>query len=51
MSARFGDAPSAAAAAEDVVRYYANFFTFASNGVIILSEQDQADIVACLKLL
>jgi len=36
---------------EDVVRHYANFFAFVSNGVIVLSEQDQADIVAYLKLL
>ena len=36
---------------EDVVRHYANFFAFASNGVIVLSEQDQADIVAYMKLL
>jgi cytochrome c peroxidase len=36
---------------EDVVRHYANFFAFVSNGVIILSEQDQADIVAYMKLL
>ena len=36
---------------EDVVRHYANFFAFVSNGVIVLSDQDQADIVAYLKLL
>jgi len=36
---------------EDVVRHYANFFAFVSNGVITLSEQDQADIVAYMKLL
>jgi cytochrome c peroxidase len=36
---------------EDVVRHYANFFAFVSNGVIALSEQDQADIVAYLELL
>jgi cytochrome c peroxidase len=36
---------------EDVVRHYANFFAFVSNGVITLSAQDQADIVAYLKLL
>ena len=36
---------------EDVVRHYANFFAFVSHGVITLSEQDQADIVAYMKLL
>ncbi len=36
---------------EDAVRHYALFFRFVSNGVIDLSEQDQADIVAYLKLL
>jgi len=36
---------------EDVVRHYANFFNFVTNGVIVLSDQDQADIVAYLKLL
>jgi cytochrome c peroxidase len=36
---------------EDVVRHYALFFAFVSNNVIVLSEQDQADIVAFLKLL
>jgi hypothetical protein len=36
---------------EDAVRHYANFFAFVSNGVIVLSGQDQADIVAYLKLL
>ena len=36
---------------EDVVRHYAQFFAFVSNGVIILSDQDQADIVAFMKQL
>ena len=36
---------------EDVVRHYALFFRFVSNGMIDLSEQDQADIVAFMKLL
>jgi len=36
---------------EDVVRHYAQFFAFVSNGVIVLSDQDQADIVAFMKLL
>jgi cytochrome c peroxidase len=36
---------------EDVVRHYANFFNVVTNGVIVLSDQDQADIVAFLKLL
>jgi cytochrome c peroxidase len=35
----------------DVVRHYANFFNLVTNGVIVLSDQDQADIVAYLKLL
>jgi hypothetical protein len=36
---------------EDVVRHYALLFAFVSNNVIVLSEEDQADIVAFLKLL
>jgi len=35
---------------DDVVRHYASFFAFVTNGVIT-SRQDQADIVAYLKLL
>jgi cytochrome c peroxidase len=36
---------------EDTVRHYALFFRIVTGGVIELSEQDQADIVAYLKLL
>jgi cytochrome c peroxidase len=36
---------------EHAVRHYAQFFAFVSNGVIVLSDQDQADIVAFMKLL
>jgi cytochrome c peroxidase len=36
---------------EDAVRHYALFFQIVTGGVIDLSEQDQADIVAYLKLL
>ena len=36
---------------EDVVRHYALFFQIVTNNVIVLSPQDQADIVAYLKLL
>ena len=36
---------------EDAVRHYATFFNIVTNGLIVLSEQDQADIVAYLKLL
>jgi cytochrome c peroxidase len=36
---------------EDVVSHYARFFEVASNGELRLSEQDNADIVAYLKLL
>jgi cytochrome c peroxidase len=36
---------------EDVVRHYALFFSIVTNDAIVLSEQDQADIVAFLKLL
>jgi hypothetical protein len=36
---------------EDAVRHYALFFRIVTGGVIELSEQDQADIVAYLKLL
>lgn len=36
---------------EDVVRHYALFFRIVTNGVIDLSDQDQADIVAFMKLL
>jgi cytochrome c peroxidase len=36
---------------EDVVAHYARFFEVVSNGELKLSEQDQADIVAYLKLL
>src|SRR3954453_8335598 len=36
---------------DDSVCHWATFFAFVSNGVITLSAQDQADIVAYLKLL
>ena len=36
---------------EDVAAHYAKFFDFVTGGFIVLSEQDQADIVAFLKLL
>lgn len=36
---------------EDVAAHYAQFFAFASGGLINLTEQDQRDIVAFLKLL
>jgi hypothetical protein len=36
---------------EDVVRHYALFFSIVTNNTIVLSEQDQADIVAFMKLL
>lgn len=36
---------------EDVMRHYRTFFSIVSNGAIDLTEQDQADIVAFMKLL
>jgi Di-haem cytochrome c peroxidase len=36
---------------EDVAAHYAKFFDFVTGGFIVLTEQDQADIVAFLKLL
>lgn len=36
---------------EDVVAHYAKFFNFASGGLIVLTDQDQKDIVAYMKLL
>jgi hypothetical protein len=36
---------------EDVAAHYARFFDFVTGGFIVLTEQDQADIVAFLKLL
>jgi len=42
---------NAAPTLDDVVRHYANFFAVVTNGVITLSPQDQADLVAYLKLL
>jgi hypothetical protein len=34
-----------------VAAHYANFFRIASGGLIILTPQDEADIVAFMKLL
>jgi cytochrome c peroxidase len=36
---------------EDVAAHYARFFDFVTGGFIVLTEQDQADIVAFMKLL
>ena len=36
---------------EDVARHYALFFNVVTGGAIVLSPQDQADIVAYMKLL
>jgi cytochrome c peroxidase len=36
---------------EDVAAHYARFFSFVTGGAIVLTAQDQADIVAFLKLL
>jgi cytochrome c peroxidase len=36
---------------EEAVAHYARFFNVASGGLIVLTPQDQADIVAYLKLL
>jgi cytochrome c peroxidase len=36
---------------EDVVQHYAQFFEVVSNGQLILTEQDQADITAYMRLL
>src|SRR5262245_21354674 len=36
---------------EDVAAHYAQFFSFVTGGAIVLTPQDQADIVAFLKLL
>ena len=36
---------------EDVAAHYAKFFSFVTNGFIVLTPQDQQDIVAFMKLL
>jgi cytochrome c peroxidase len=36
---------------EQVLEHYTQFFEFATGGLLVLSPQDQADIVAFLKLL
>lgn len=42
---------NSAASMDDVARHYAKFFAFVSDGLLVLSEQDQADIVAYMKRL
>jgi cytochrome c peroxidase len=36
---------------EDVMKHYTNFFSFVTGGALVLTPQDQADIVAFMKLL
>lgn len=36
---------------EDLMRHYTQFFAIVSNNALVLSEQDQADAVAYMKLL
>ena len=49
MQRRFHD--NSAKTLEDVAAHYALFFNIVTGGVINLSAQDQADIVAYLKLM
>ena len=36
---------------EDVAAHYANFFNIVTGGFVVLTEQDQKDMVAFMKLL
>jgi cytochrome c peroxidase len=36
---------------EDVMRHYRTFFSIVTSGAIDLTEQDQADVIAFMKLL
>jgi cytochrome c peroxidase len=36
---------------EDVMKHYTNFFALVTGGALILTPQDQADVVAYMKLL
>lgn len=42
---------NSAATLQDVMRHYRTFFAIVSNGTLDLTEQDQADIIAFMKLL